>query len=165
MSQEPVGRLNLFGYNIGPGLRFWWQSCLRQKKNDHVCMDITLEYDGVDKVLVTHQRGGRPIVFHRESAGILCGHQHWCWCPNDCKHYIKNTVADLLYTPQTLFVGGILFSRCPCVRPSMLRPSVTLCFLNNSKSHCWIFIKPCKHVYICKTNTLDKKVRARGQFY
>ena len=50
------------------------------------------------------------------------------------------------------------------VRASV-RPSVTLCFLNNSKSHCWIFIKPCKHVHICKTNTLDKKVRARGQFY
>ena len=50
------------------------------------------------------------------------------------------------------------------VRPSV-RPSVTLYFLNNSKSHCWIFIKPCKHVHICKTNTLDKKVRARGQFY
>ena len=46
-----------------------------------------------------------------------------------------------------------------------VRPCVTLCFLNNSKSHCWIFIKPCKHVHICKTNTLDKKVRARGQFY
>ena len=73
-----------------------------------------------------------------------------------------------LYPPQTLFVGGILFSRCPCVRPSVrasVRPSVTLCFLNNSKSHCWIFIKPCKHVHICKTNTLDKKVWARGQFY
>ena len=70
----------------------------------------------------------------------------------------------LLYPPQTLFVGGILFSRCPSVRPSV-RPSVTLCFLNNSKSHGWIFIKPCKHVHICKTNTLDKKVRARGQFY
>ena len=69
-----------------------------------------------------------------------------------------------LYPPQTLFVGGILFSRCPSVRPSV-RPSVTLCFLNNSRSHCWIFIKPCKHVHICKTNTLDKKVRARGQFY
>ena len=80
--------------------------------------------------------------------------------------------SQLLYPPQTLFVGGILFSRCPCVRPCVrpcvcpsVRPSVTLCFLNNSKSHCWIFIKPCKHVHICKTNTLDKKVRARGQFY
>ena len=84
-------------------------------------------------------------------------------------------IAHLLYPPQTLFVGGIippqtlfvgglLFSRCPSVCPS-IRPSVTLCFLNNSKSHCRIFIKPCKHVHICKTNTLDKKVRARGQFY
>ena len=56
----------------------------------------------------------------------------------------------------------------PSVRPSVrlsVRPSVTLCFLNNLESHCWIFIKPCKHVHICKTNTLDKKVRARGQFY
>ena len=58
-----------------------------------------------------------------------------------------------LYPQQTLFVVGILFSRCPCVRPCV-HPSVTFCFLNNSKSHCWIFIKPCKHVYICKTNTL-----------
>ena len=70
--------------------------------------------------------------------------------------------------PQTLFVVGILFSRCPSVRSSVLAcvgPSVTFCILNNSKSHCWIFIKPCKHVHLCKTNTLDKKVRARGQFY
>ena len=32
------------------------------------------------------------------------------------------------------------------VRPSVrvsVRPSVTLCFFYNSKSHCWIFIKPC----------------------
>ena len=50
------------------------------------------------------------------------------------------------------------------VRPSV-RPSVTFCFFNILKSHCWIFIKPCKHVHICMTNTLDKKVRARGQFY
>ena len=70
--------------------------------------------------------------------------------------------------PQTLFVVGILFSRFPSVRASVrasVRPSVTLCFLNILKSHCWIFIKPCKHVHICKTKTLNKKVRARGQFY
>ena len=30
-----------------------------------------------------------------------------------------------------------------------VRPSVTFCFLNILKSHCWIFIKPCKHVHIC----------------
>ena len=53
---------------------------------------------------------------------------------------------------------------CPSVRVCV-RPSVTFCFLNILKSHSWIFIKPCKHVHICKTNTLDKKVRARGQFY
>ena len=73
-------------------------------------------------------------------------------------HFLAN--SDFLYPPQTLFVVGILFSRCPSVRPS-----VTLCFLNILKSHCLIFIKPCKHVHICKTNTLDKKVRARGQFH
>ena len=68
-----------------------------------------------------------------------------------------------LYPPQTLFVVGytvFTLSVRVCVRPS-----VTFCFFNNLKSHCWIFIKPCKHVHICKTNTLDKKVRARGQFY
>ena len=31
--------------------------------------------------------------------------------------------SKLLYPPQTLFVGGILFSRCPSVRPSV-RPCV-----------------------------------------
>ena len=75
------------------------------------------------------------------------------------KVILKFDQVQFLYPPQTLFVGGILFSRLS------VRPSVTLCFLNNSKSHCRIFIKPCKHVHICKTNTLEKKVRARGQFY
>ena len=46
-----------------------------------------------------------------------------------------------------------------------VRPFVRASVLNILESHCLIFIKPCKHVYICKTNTLDKKVRARGQFY
>ena len=54
--------------------------------------------------------------------------------------------------------GYTVFTLC-------VRPSVTLCFLNILKSHGWIFIKPCKHVHICKTNFLDKKVRSRGQFY
>ena len=35
----------------------------------------------------------------------------------------------------------------------VVHPSVTFCFLNILKSHCWIFIKPCKHVHICKANT------------
>ena len=54
--------------------------------------------------------------------------------------------------PQTLFVVGILFSRYPSVC-ACFRPSVTFCFLNILKSHRCIFIKPCKHVHICKTNT------------
>ena len=70
-------------------------------------------------------------------------------------------IFPTFYTPRKLCLWwGILFSRCPCVRPS-----VTLCFLNVLKSHGWIFIKPCKHVHICKANTLNKKVRVRGQFY
>ena len=68
--------------------------------------------------------------------------------------------ANFVCRGYTVFTLSVRAS----VRPSVC-PSVTLCFLNNSKSHCWIFIKPCKHVHICKTNTLDKKVRARGQFY
>ena len=48
----------------------------------------------------------------------------------------------------------------PCVHLSAM-----FCFLNILKSLCWIFIKLCKHVHICKTNTFNKKVRARGQFY
>ena len=70
-----------------------------------------------------------------------------------CNIIIIPPANFVLYPPQTLFVGGILFSRCPSMRPSV------------TKSYCCIFIKPCKHVHICKTNTLDKKVRARGQFY
>ena len=38
------------------------------------------------------------------------------------------------------------------------------CLLNILKSLGWIFIKPCKHDHICKTHTLNKTVRARGQF-
>ena len=91
----------------------------------------------------------------------------------------KNHINELLYPPQTLFVVGytvftlsvrVCVRVCvrPCVRPSVcpsVRPSVTFCFLNILKSHCLIFIKPCKHVHIYKTNTLNKNVRARGQFY
>ena len=69
---------------------------------------------------------------------------------------------SLSYPPAKFVCGGytVFKSLGPCVRPS-----VTFCFLNILKIHCWIFIKPCKHVHICKTNILNKKVRARGQFY
>ena len=73
------------------------------------------------------------------------------------------------YTPRKLCLWWVYcFHFTLSVRASVrasIRPSVTFCFFNILKSHCWIFIKPCKHVHICKTNTLDKKVRARGQFY
>ena len=63
-------------------------------------------------------------------------------------------MGSSFYTPAN-FVEGILFSRV-CV-------PVTFCFLNILKSHCWNFIKPCKHIHIYKTKTFSKKVRARGQ--
>ena len=65
----------------------------------------------------------------------------------------------LVILPANFVCGGYTVFTMP------RRPSVTLCFLNILNSHCWIFIKLCKHVHICKTNNLDKKVRARGQFY
>ena len=61
--------------------------------------------------------------------------------------------ANFVCGGYTVFTVSVLL----CVRPS-----VKFIFLNNSKRHCLIFIKPCKHVHICKTNTLDKKVRARA---
>ena len=62
------------------------------------------------------------------------------------------------YTPRKLCLWWVYCFHVvrACVRPCV-RPSVTLCFLNILKSHGWIFIKPCKHVHICKTNTLNKK--------
>ena len=44
----------------------------------------------------------------------------WLTFINVAFPYMQQT---FLYPPQTLFVGIILFSRCPSVRPSM-RPSV-----------------------------------------
>ena len=72
--------------------------------------------------------------------------------------------ANFVCGGYTVFTLSVRASVHACVH-ACVRPSVTLCFLNIFKSHCWIFIKPCKHVHICKTNTLNKKVRARGQFY
>ena len=39
----------------------------------------------------------------------------------------------------------------------VVRPSITFCFLNILKSHCWIFIKPCKHVHISGLPRSGKK--------
>ena len=77
---------------------------------------------------------------------------------------IREFDSEKIIIPATNFEVGILFSQCQSVC-LCVRPSAAFYFLNILKSHCWIFIKPCKHVYICKTNTFDKKVRARGQFY
>ena len=50
------------------------------------------------------------------------------------------------------FVLWGTFNVQPCVSPS-----VTFCYLNILKIHCWNFIKPCRHIPICKTNTFNKK--------
>ena len=73
---------------------------------------------------------------------------------------ICQITLKLIIPPANFVCGGYTVFTLS-VRASV-RPSVTFCFFNILKSHCWIFIKPCKHVHICKTNTLDKKVRARG---
>ena len=64
----------------------------------------------------------------------------------------------LYYTPPNFVCGGytvFTFSVLASVRPSVcssVYPSVTFCFLNIFKSHCWNFIKPCKHVHIYKVS-------------
>ena len=75
------------------------------------------------------------------------------------KSYLVGLEAKFFIPPANFVCGGYT------VFMLSVRPRVTLCFFNILKSHRWIFIKPCKHVHICKKNTLDKKVRARGQFY
>ena len=52
--------------------------------------------------------------------------------PRRCLRFVIVVFPDhthlFLYPQQTVFVVGILFSRCPCVRPFVLacvRPSVT----------------------------------------
>ena len=67
-------------------------------------------------------------------------------------------IIILVVTPANFVCGGytvFTLSIRPCVRPSV-RPSVTFCFIIILRSHRWIFIKPGKHVYIIKKNTLDK---------
>ena len=82
-----------------------------------------------------------------------------CNLKSMCTDRVEYGNLPLIIPPANFVCGG--YTVFMCVRASV-RPSVTLCFLNIFKSHRWIFIKPCKHVYICKTNTLNKKVRARG---
>ena len=76
----------------------------------------------------------------------------------------QTSLQICIFIPLANFVCGGYTVFTLSLRPSV-RPSVTFCFLNILKSHCWIFIKPCKHVHICKTITLNEKVRARGQLY
>ena len=116
----------------------------------------------------------RPCVRPSVTLCFLNILKRHCWIfIKPCKHVHICKTNTLLY-PRKLCLWWVycfhVVRPCvrACVRPSVrasVRPSVTFCFLNILKRHCWIFIKPCKHVHICKTNTLDKKVRARGQFF
>ena len=60
--------------------------------------------------------------------------------------------ANFVCGGYTVFTLSVRVSVCASIRASV-RPSITFCFLNILKSHCWIFIKHCKHVHIYKTNT------------
>ena len=64
------------------------------------------------------------------------------------------------YTPFKFVCGGYTVFKVS-VR-SCVRLSGTFCFLNILKSLCWIFIKLCKHILTCKTNTLNKKNKGWG---
>ena len=108
----------------------------------------------------------RPKIGFQDHLSLNAG-QKYCRLLHSAKVMIfiklPFVIRNFVIPPANFACGGytvFTFSVRACVRPS-----VTLCFLNIFKSHCLIFIKPCKHVHICKTNTLNKKVRARGQFY
>ena len=93
--------------------------------------------------------------------GFESHQRHWAVSLSKTLYLLHHyTPANFVCGGYTVFTLSVCVSVCACVRPSL-----TLCFLNILKSHRWIFIKPCKHVHICKTNTSNKKVRARGQFY
>ena len=94
-----------------------------------------------DIVAPARLRGKHIDMLLNGNIAYLVFHMSHCSIAPQMEH------SNLLYPPAN-FVVGILFSRCLCVRPS-----VTFCFLNILKSHSWVFIKPCKHVHICKTNT------------
>ena len=115
----------------------------------------------------------------KKTVPIFNLHEYSCLAPHTMNNYINKLSCLYIYRTKKLLV------RSTCVGPYLIifippanfvcggytvftlsvHASVTLCFLHILKSHGWIFIKPCKHVHICKTNTLNKKVRARGQFY
>ena len=79
-------------------------------------------------------------------------------------HIKLNPYKVNLFIPPANFVcGGYTVFTCPSVHESVPL-SVTLCFLTILKSHCWIFIKPCEHVHICKTNTFNKKLMASSKW-
>ena len=72
-------------------------------------------------------------------------------------YFMCRPCVRAFYTPpQTLFVGGILFSRCPSVRPS-----VTLCFLNNLEESLPDFHQTLQTCSYMQDKYFRQKVRAR----
>ena len=72
-----------------------------------------------------------------------------------------------LYPRKLCFWVGILFSRCQCVCVCVCLSVCLLCFVSliSFKSYWLNFIKLSILIHIYRTNTYNKKVRARGQFY
>ena len=77
-----------------------------------------------------------------------------------------NTVCRGIVYPCKLCLRGLLFYTaadfvwvyCFHVVCASACQYVTFCFLNILKSHCWNFIKLCKHIHIYNTNFNKKKV-------
>ena len=86
-------------------------------------------------------------------------------CLMQSQNWFCYAVAKLSWSSNRLVI--IPPANCVCgggytVFTLSVRP---FCFLNIFKSHGWNFIKPCILIHICRANTYDKNVWARGHFY
>ena len=82
------------------------------------------------------------------------------------EHRYDKRITESCVDPKTLMVERQDPDNFPRLQTRVrCALEIAVYVFNTLNDHFWIFIKPCKHVYICKTNTLDKKVRARGQFH
>ena len=136
------------------------ESKIHVLKNNESCLKHS---DGVFILLINVQMPTVVILTFMSRINFMLS-----WVEHVKSFFHSYTPANFvcLYPPRKLCLWWVYCFDVVRASISMsIRPSVTFCFLNILKSHCWIFIKPCKHVYTCKANTLNKKVRARGQFY
>ena len=92
--------------------------------------------------------------------------------PEDFLGKVTCIMSRLFYNGKLYLYPPPIMANCIYTPPPppqycfhVVCPSVMFCFPNILKSHCWNFIKLCKHVHVYKKNTFNKKVRARRQFY